>query len=168
MVDVTPAWVELFGHEEATALLGQPLMDFFQQRSHAALKGALVATAQGRWANHSLQAIALMPAGTELPVQIEFERFEFEGEPAVRMRVPTQTRDLETLTRQLDEALQFDTTTGLMKRAAFVEECRRAALGFPDVAVDEVIVDTMAMRLIRDPQSFDTVVTTSSRSSASG
>ena len=42
----------------------------------------------------------------------------------------------------------------------FVEECRRAAEGFPDVAVDEVIVDTMAMRLIRDPQSFDTVVTT--------
>jgi multidomain signaling protein FimX len=122
VVDVNPAWVELFGHEEPAALLGQPLMDFFQQRSHAALKGALVATAQGRWSNHSLQAIALMPAGTELPVQIEFERFEFEGEPAVRMRVPTQTRDLETLTRQLDEALQFDTTTGLMKRAAFVEQ----------------------------------------------
>ena len=122
VVDVNPAWVELFGHEEAAAFLGQPLMDFFQQRSHAALKGALVATAQGRWANHSLQAVALMPAGTELPVQIEFERFEFEGEPAVRMRVPTQTRDLETLTRQLDEALQFDTTTGLMKRAAFVEQ----------------------------------------------
>jgi multidomain signaling protein FimX len=121
VVDVNPAWVELFGHEEAASLLGQPLMDFFQQRSHAALKGALVATAQGRWANHSLQAVALMPAGTELPVQIEFERFEFEGEPAVRMRVPTQTRDLRTLTRQLDEALQFDTTTGLMKRAAFVE-----------------------------------------------
>jgi EAL domain-containing protein (putative c-di-GMP-specific phosphodiesterase class I)/GGDEF domain-containing protein len=122
VVDVNPAWVELFGHEEPAAFLGQPLMDFFQQRSHAALKGALVATAQGRWSNHSLQAVALMPAGTELPVQIEFERFEFEGEPAVRMRVPTQTRDLETLTRQLDEALQFDTTTGLMKRAAFVEQ----------------------------------------------
>jgi EAL domain-containing protein (putative c-di-GMP-specific phosphodiesterase class I)/GGDEF domain-containing protein len=121
VVDVNPAWVELFGHEEAADFLGQPLMDFFQQRSHAALKGALVATAQGRWANHSLQAVALMPAGTELPVQIEFERFEFEGEPAVRMRVPTQTRDLRTLTRQLEEALQFDTTTGLMKRAAFVE-----------------------------------------------
>ena len=42
----------------------------------------------------------------------------------------------------------------------FVEECRRAAEAFPDVEVNEVIVDTMAMRLIRDPQSFDTVVTT--------
>lgn len=42
----------------------------------------------------------------------------------------------------------------------FVEECRRAAADFPDVEVDEVIVDTFAMRLVRDPQNFDVVVTT--------
>jgi EAL domain-containing protein (putative c-di-GMP-specific phosphodiesterase class I)/GGDEF domain-containing protein/PAS domain-containing protein len=121
VVDVNPAWADLFGHEEAAALLGQPLMDFFQQRSHAALKGALVAAAQGRWADHSLQAVALLPGGTELPVDIEFERFEFEGEPAVRLRVPTQKGDVETLSRQLDEALQFDAGTGLLKRPAFFE-----------------------------------------------
>jgi 3-isopropylmalate dehydrogenase len=42
----------------------------------------------------------------------------------------------------------------------FVEECHKVAKDFPDVVLDEVIVDTMAMRLIRDPQSFDVVVTT--------
>jgi 3-isopropylmalate dehydrogenase len=42
----------------------------------------------------------------------------------------------------------------------FVEECYRVAAEFPDVTVNEVIVDTMATRLIRDPQSFDVVVTT--------
>jgi 3-isopropylmalate dehydrogenase len=42
----------------------------------------------------------------------------------------------------------------------FVEECHRVAKEFPDVTVDEVIVDTMAMRLIRDPQTFDVIVTT--------
>jgi 3-isopropylmalate dehydrogenase len=42
----------------------------------------------------------------------------------------------------------------------FVEECYKAAAAYPDVAVDEVIVDTFAMRLVRDPQTFDTVVTT--------
>jgi len=122
VVDVNPAWVELFGHEQAAAMLGQPLMDFFQQRSHAALKGALVAAAQGRWSDHSLQAVALMPGGTELPVAIELERFEFEGEPAVRLRVPTQQRDVETLTRQLEEALRYDMATGLLKRAVFFEQ----------------------------------------------
>ncbi|HEY1230872.1 MAG TPA: isocitrate/isopropylmalate family dehydrogenase, partial [Ramlibacter sp.] len=42
----------------------------------------------------------------------------------------------------------------------FVEECRKLAAEYPDVRVDDVIVDTMAMRLVRDPQSFDVVVTT--------
>jgi 3-isopropylmalate dehydrogenase len=42
----------------------------------------------------------------------------------------------------------------------FVESAYEVARDFPDVAVDEVIVDTMAMRLVRDPQSFDVVVTT--------
>jgi 3-isopropylmalate dehydrogenase len=42
----------------------------------------------------------------------------------------------------------------------FVEECYKAARDYPDVTVNEVIVDTMAMRLVRDPQSFDVVVTT--------
>jgi EAL domain-containing protein (putative c-di-GMP-specific phosphodiesterase class I)/GGDEF domain-containing protein len=129
VVDVNPAWVELFGHDEAAALLGQPLMDQFQQRSHAALKGALVAAAQGRWADHSLQAVVLLPGGTELPVEIELERFEFEGEPAVRLRVPTQSRDVETLSLQLEEALRFDTGTGLLKRVAFFEQAAAQAAG---------------------------------------
>src|SRR5437868_6346571 len=42
----------------------------------------------------------------------------------------------------------------------FVEECRKLAADYPDVRVDDVIVDTFAMRLVRDPQSFDVVVTT--------
>ncbi len=42
----------------------------------------------------------------------------------------------------------------------FVEECKKLALEYPDVLVDDVIVDTFAMRLVRDPQSFDVVVTT--------
>jgi len=127
VVDVNPAWVELFGHDEAAGMLGQPLMDFFQQRSHAALKGALVAAAQGRWSDHALEAVALMPGGTELPVAMQFERFEFEGEPAVRLRVPTQQRDVETLTRQLEEALRFDTSTGLLKRTVFFEQAAAQA-----------------------------------------
>ena len=122
VVDVNPAWVELFGHEDAGALLGQPLMDFFHLRSHAALKGALVAASQGRWTDHSLDGVAVLPGGAELAVDLEFERFEFEGDPAVRVRVPTQKRDLASLTSQLEEALRFDTATGLLKRAAFQEQ----------------------------------------------
>src|SRR3954466_1018920 len=42
----------------------------------------------------------------------------------------------------------------------FVEECKKLAAEYPDVRVDDVIVDTFAMRLVRDPQNFDVVVTT--------
>ena len=40
------------------------------------------------------------------------------------------------------------------------DRCRKLAPEYPDVHVDDVIVDTFAMRLVRDPQTFDVVVTT--------
>jgi 3-isopropylmalate dehydrogenase len=42
----------------------------------------------------------------------------------------------------------------------FVDSCYEVAKEFPDVTVDECIVDTFAMKLVREPQNFDTVVTT--------
>ena len=42
----------------------------------------------------------------------------------------------------------------------FVDSCYDVATDFPDVEVDEVIVDTMAMKLILEPERFDTIVTT--------
>jgi EAL domain-containing protein (putative c-di-GMP-specific phosphodiesterase class I)/GGDEF domain-containing protein len=122
VVDVNPAWIELFGHQDAGAVLGQPLMDLFDQRSHASLKGALIAASQGRWHDHSLASIIALPDGKELSVDIEFESFEFEGEPAVRLRIASQKRDLKSLTAQLDDALRFDATTGLLKRTEFHQQ----------------------------------------------
>jgi 3-isopropylmalate dehydrogenase len=42
----------------------------------------------------------------------------------------------------------------------FVDTAYEVARDYPDVTVDECIVDTFAMRLLRDPWAFDTVVTT--------
>jgi len=42
----------------------------------------------------------------------------------------------------------------------FAEECRKVAKEFPDVAYNEVLVDTFATRLVMKPQDFDVVVTT--------
>jgi len=42
----------------------------------------------------------------------------------------------------------------------FVDSCYEVAKDYPEVTVDECIVDTFAMRLVREPQVFDTVVTT--------
>ena len=42
----------------------------------------------------------------------------------------------------------------------FLEECRKVAKEFPEVVLDEVIVDAMAALLIRNPQKYDVIVTT--------
>jgi 3-isopropylmalate dehydrogenase len=42
----------------------------------------------------------------------------------------------------------------------FMEECLRVAREFPDVAVDDVIVDAMMAHAVRNPQRFDVIVTT--------
>ncbi|HTW85572.1 MAG TPA: isocitrate/isopropylmalate dehydrogenase family protein [Candidatus Sulfotelmatobacter sp.] len=42
----------------------------------------------------------------------------------------------------------------------FVEEVKRVGREFPDVMLDEAIVDTFAMRLVMTPQRYDVVVTT--------
>jgi 3-isopropylmalate dehydrogenase len=42
----------------------------------------------------------------------------------------------------------------------FAEECRAFAREFPEVAYDEVLVDTFAMKLVMKPQQFDVIVTT--------
>jgi 3-isopropylmalate dehydrogenase len=42
----------------------------------------------------------------------------------------------------------------------FLDEVRAAARAFPDVLLDEVIVDAMAAHLVRNPRRFDVIVTT--------
>src|SRR5262249_27663692 len=56
VVDVNQSWLDLIGAAEAADVVGQPVMDFFEEASHAALKGALVACLKGLWKDHSLRA----------------------------------------------------------------------------------------------------------------
>jgi 3-isopropylmalate dehydrogenase len=42
----------------------------------------------------------------------------------------------------------------------FAEECRKVAQDFPEVKLEEVLVDGFAMKLVMNPQRFDVVVTT--------
>jgi 3-isopropylmalate dehydrogenase len=42
----------------------------------------------------------------------------------------------------------------------FIEECRKAAKDFPEVSVDDVIVDAMMAHVVRAPARFDVIVTT--------
>lgn len=42
----------------------------------------------------------------------------------------------------------------------FREECLKVAANYPQITVKEMLVDSMAMRLVKDPEHFDVIVTT--------
>ena len=94
--------------------------------------------------------------------------FRPNDEVTLSVRVITRTgsrrvaRAAYELARQRRKHLTFIHKDTVFKLSCgmFVEECRKLAPEYPDVQVDDVIVDTFAMRLVRDPQSFDVVVTT--------
>jgi 3-isopropylmalate dehydrogenase len=94
--------------------------------------------------------------------------FRPNDEVTLSMRVITRTgssrvaRAAFELARQRRKHLTYVHKDTVFKLGCgmFVEECKKLAPEYPDVLVDDVIVDTMAMRLVRDPQTFDVVVTT--------
>ena len=116
LVNANAAWLELFGFVEATGLVGQPVMDLFDENTHAPLKGALTACLQGRWANHSLKAGAMLGDGSVVPLELMLAVGEYEGEPSVRLIVPARKRDDRQLAHELEIAVQCDPGTGLLTR----------------------------------------------------
>ena len=121
VVDANQTWLELFGYEDANAAVGQPLMDLFDERSHAALKGALVACAQGKWTDHPLKVTALLGDGTQLHMDLVLTPGEFENEPCVRIMVPARKRDERALTTELTDTVKRDATTGLLLRRPLLD-----------------------------------------------
>jgi len=92
VVDANPAWLELFGVEEGVA--GQPVMDLFEESTHAALRGALAACLQGRWSDHALRANALLADDTVVPIEMTLALGQHEGEACVRLVVPSRPREV--------------------------------------------------------------------------
>jgi multidomain signaling protein FimX len=92
VTDANPAWLELYGVVDGIA--GQPVMDLFEESTHAALRGALAACLQGRWSGeHPLRANAQIADGTVLPIEITLALGEHESEPCVRLVVPSRPRE---------------------------------------------------------------------------
>ena len=131
IVDANPAWLELFGFAEPDELIGQPLMDLFEGETHAALKGALVACMQGKWSDHQLRASAQMSDGSTLTLELQIEGSEFDGEPSVRVCVPSpRNSGGQEIEKELKNAVRRDPSTGFLHRRYLIEELQ-ARLGEP-------------------------------------
>ncbi len=133
IVDANRAWLELFGYSGDDALTGTPLMDLFEQDTHPALKGALVACLQGKWSDHGLKVQALLSDGSSLPLVLSLTRADYENEPATRISIPANNRKDHDLEVQLADAVKNDVTTGFLQQrylvAAIRERCTQPMKG---------------------------------------
>ena len=93
LVDANQSWLDLIAAPMPDAVVGQPVMDFFEEGNHIALKGALVACQQGRWNDHSLRADLRTADGGAMSLELVLTLGERDGEPCVRLIVPSQRRE---------------------------------------------------------------------------
>ncbi|HEU4623132.1 MAG TPA: EAL domain-containing protein [Steroidobacteraceae bacterium] len=121
IVDANPSWLELFGIVNESELVGQPIMDLFEEAKHSALKGALAACLQGRWSDHTLKLNAVLADGSTLPMEMVLTLGEHDGEPCVRMVVPARPRDERALADDLADAVRRDPSTGFLYRRPLLE-----------------------------------------------
>lgn len=133
VVDANHAWVELFGYAADDALTGTPLMDLFEQETHPALKGALVACLQGKWAGHGLKVQALLSDGSGMGLELQLTKADYENEPAVRIAIPARHKKDVDLEVRLADAVKNDASTRFLQQryaiAAVRERCATAAKG---------------------------------------
>jgi diguanylate cyclase (GGDEF)-like protein/PAS domain S-box-containing protein len=119
VTEANPAWHELYGVEEG--ICGQPVMDLFEESTHAALRGALAACQQGRWSDHALRANALLNDGTVLPLQITLTLGEQEGEPCVHLVVPSRPRAEQFTLPAPTPATRPEPAAGLLRRSEVLD-----------------------------------------------
>ena len=106
------------------ALVGQPVMDLFDEASQPALKGALAACLQGRWNDHALKATAVLTEGKTMSVEVVLALGDHEGEPSVPLVVPAKPRDEQKLVEELSHAVHSDHTTGFLHRRELMDALR--------------------------------------------
>ncbi len=121
LIDVNASWLELLGLDSADSLVGQPIMDLFDEATHPALKGALNACLQGRWNDHTLRVNVIASDGSFIPVELVLALGEHDGEPCVRLVVPAQRRDERQLETDLADAVKRNPRTGLLYRQPLLE-----------------------------------------------
>ncbi|MEO8315945.1 MAG: EAL domain-containing protein [Pseudomonadota bacterium] len=124
LVEANRSWLDLIGAVDAEVIVGQPVMDIFDEANHAALKGALSACLQGRWKDHTLRADVQTADGGTLSLELVLTLGERDGEPCVRIMVPTQ-RHTETTERDLSDAIRRNPRTGLLYRQPLLEDIQK-------------------------------------------
>ncbi len=125
IVDANDAWLNLFKVASAEEVTGLPLMDNFESESHAALKGALIATVTGKWQRDEKLDAKPRITGESEPLHLGFAKIDYDGAPCVQISIALPEKSSQDSTRVVHEALQRDPTTLFFHRAQFLERLEK-------------------------------------------
>lgn len=121
IVEANASWLRLF-KAKAEEVSGMPLMDSFEGESHAALKGALIATLQGKWQpQDKLKARPHADIGDAAMLDLRFSRIDYDGAPCAQICIVPPDKSTEEPTKLVHDALKRDPTTLFFHRAQFLE-----------------------------------------------
>ena len=120
--EVNNSWLSLFEAKSSEEVIGLPLMDNFREESHAAVKGALIASAKGKWQKgDKLKANSRVRDGDAAALELEFQLVEFDDGPYIQIRITPPVKGAEEPTKLVHEALKRDPTTLFFNRAQFLD-----------------------------------------------
>ena len=85
--DVNDTWMTQFKIKTKNELIGMPIMDTFEAESHAALRGALVATIEDKWPiGDTLIVKSHIDSGDAEELHLDFRRIDLDDGPCKQVR----------------------------------------------------------------------------------
>ncbi|MEE4163979.1 MAG: EAL domain-containing protein [Woeseiaceae bacterium] len=123
IVEANESWLKLFKLKAFEDIDGTTLMDSFDPDSHAAVKGALVATVAGKWAEDEVLKARAAHEDTE-SYDLRFRPIDDDGTRAVQVIIAPPANANEP-TKLVHDALKRDPTTYLFHRAQLLERINK-------------------------------------------
>ncbi len=122
VVSANPTWVELCGYGSEEDLMTIPFMDLCDESDQPMIKGALVACLREKWDDTVLKMKLRRADGSVAPIEINLERVTIDGDPGVRVVVPSQQDQKNSPVELLEKAVHTDPATGFYHRHFFLEK----------------------------------------------
>ena len=133
VIEANDAWLKLFKYASVDEVKGLPLMDSFDSQSHAALKGAVNAAINGKWArDEKLKVQPHLDIGQRSELELEFQRMDFDSVPCVHVRIAPPDSSKQEPTALVHDALKRDPTTLFYHRAQFIERLAKRLKRSPE------------------------------------
>ncbi len=139
VVAANPAWLETFGYEDETDLIGMPVMDLFIESDQQLLKGALVACIKDKWDDSELRMKGRTQKDATIGLELRLEVISFDDEPAVRAIVAMPNVENHAPEELLERAVQKDPVTGFYHRHYFLNKCNERIDTAPEGGVRAIM-----------------------------